>query len=311
MLERWLAVSFLTASTSFAQDLHGDLQSVPYEILESYSTVFIDFENQSDWSSVPMALNKELAENGAVFATAFEGQSVRGQISDTFVVSPLSLNPISQFSKVDIEAAFSEPDGYRTIPNYVRRSIYLPLAIGGLGRRPANMLSGYSTSSGNQVLTSLSPRLLLHSDGSWSDSSVVGIEPVAVLFEKDQTAVGFTLVSLNRRSQQGQVRSSMNETLVQIKFFRRNGSLISEVIFENFGTVRLAFARCGGATDIAGIQITNSSQTGLAFDDFIFGVPVRESEPVTPLESSDLLTYPDEEIQQNPLQVDLCSYYTS
>ncbi|HIP23558.1 MAG TPA: hypothetical protein EYG79_08215 [Rhodobacteraceae bacterium] len=71
----------------------------------------------------------------------------------------------------------------------------------------------------------------------------------------------------------------------------------------------VAFAHCGGAADIAGIQITNTTKSGLAFDDFIFGVP--QAAPNTP-SNDDPRTLPDEtRAMDTPLQVDLCSFYTS
>jgi len=95
----------------------------------------------------------------------------------------------------------------------------------------------------------------------------------------------------------------------RIKFFRRDGVMISEVIMTPDRDKYVAFARCGQAADIAGIQITNSTESGLGYDDFIFGVP--QSEPIAIPQSSPLSQPGDAPDQDNPLRVQLCSYFTS
>lgn len=162
MLGRMLAVLCLAGTACSGQGLKGDLQSVPYELLEQFATERIDFEAFEEWTARPSAIPEKL-ETGRI-----------------------------------------------------------------------------------------------------TDYSVVGIEPVSMIFEENQTAVGFSIISLNRTSQRRWVQSSSPDTSVQVKFYRRNGSLISQVSFYLEGTHHLAFARCGGAIDIAGIQITNSSEVGLA-----------------------------------------------
>jgi hypothetical protein len=101
----------------------------------------------------------------------------------------------------------------------------------------------------------------------------------------------------------------MYESLVQVKFFRRDGSLISEIIFSLNQTAQIAFARCGETVDIAGVQITNSSVGGFAIDDIIFGVP--QADPIAPSQSAPLTQPNGAPNQDNPLQVDLCTYFTS
>ena len=297
------------AIQSAAQDRVESIQEIPYELLNAHADTIIDFEAHLDWTTLPRAINSNVFENGVRIATRFKGQSIVAQRSNTIVDIPLALAPLAKFTDTEKAAAFYEPDGFRTISGYIRRSPYLPLAIGGVGRQPANMLSGFSTRQNGKVLTSLSPRLQLRSDGNWEDHSVVGIEPIALMFETDQTALGFTLVSLNRDSQNRFVGSTMYETLVQLKFFRRDGSLISELEFSHYQTAQFAFARCGETYDIAGIQISNSSQSGLAIDDITFGLSpamgfVGSSDG--PLTQPHKGTAPD-----NPLEVDLCTFYTS
>ena len=308
---RWIPVLALLgfSSPSIAQRRVESIQEVPYDLLQSLAQTSIDFESYSEWTTSPKAINRVIIEGEIRFATRFDGQSGVAQRTGTHVNSPLALTPLTPFSNADIAAAFYEPDGFRTLSNYIRRSPYLPLVIGGVGRRPANMLSGILTLSNGNALTSFSPRLQLRNDGGWDDHSAIGIEPIALMFDSDQTAVGFTLVYLDRRTQIPYVGSTMYDTLVQIKFFRRDGSLISELDFPLYQTARFAFARCGETVDIAGLQITNSSRTGFAVDDIIFGMPGDEALSQA---QTGPLTQPDQDPNQNnPLQVDLCSYYTS
>ncbi len=136
----------------------------------------------------------------------------------------------------------------------------------------------------------------------------MGLEPISVLFKEDQTAVGFRIVRLNR-IEQSSGSSQTGQPRFRVKFFRRDGVLISEVILTPDRDKYVAFARCGGAADIAGIQITNSTKSGLAFDDFIFGMPHTAPSPSP--DENPLSQLAEEPSLDNPLNVDLCSFYTS
>ncbi len=282
------------ASQSWAEARVESNIKIPYERLQAVAQNSVDFEAHSEWATTPNALSRTLKERNVGFAATFAGQTVVAQRTDTAASNPLALSPLTPFTDADKLAAFNEPDGFRTLQNYSRRSAYLPLIIGGRGRRTANMLTGHQTARQNKVLTSLSPRLQLDRNGGWTDNSALGIEPISLMFDEDQTAVGFSLVALKRRSQEPFVAATMYESLVQIKFFRRDGSLISEIVMPLNQTERVAFARCGQTVDIAGVQISNSTLTGIALDDLIFGVPAVEGHT-----------------DDNPLQVELCTFFTS
>ncbi|NOR64349.1 MAG: hypothetical protein GQ535_17910 [Rhodobacteraceae bacterium] len=287
------------------------MQTIPYELLRSQANTIINFEEHLRWSNQAVSIHETLDENGASFATAFVGQVINGQISGTQVADPLALTPLVY---LDLNFAYESLRSGNTFDSSQggrasKGSIFQTIFIGGNNRDPANMLTGWAGANRNKHLTSMSPRIQIYQSGDWSDNSVIGIEPVALLFDDNQTAVGFSIVDLHLTNQQHWVNSSTQGTTVQVKFFRQNGTLISQISFPLNGRGTIAFARCGGAVDIAGIQITNSSSTGLAFDDFIFGVPLAVPNS---LPDEGPLSQPDKvQSTDNPLNVDLCSFYTS
>ncbi len=91
-------------------------------------------------------------------------------------------------------------------------------------------------------------------------ASAQGEGAIAVLFDKDQPALAFTILG-------GEAGSA------QIAFLRRDGSLVHTVSIETTGTLRLGFLRNTMEADIAGIVITNTDPQGLAVDNVRFGPP--------------------------------------
>ncbi|MEM1066836.1 MAG: hypothetical protein AAF771_01420 [Pseudomonadota bacterium] len=89
---------------------------------------------------------------------------------------------------------------------------------------------------------------------------------VAVLFERDQFALGFRVAA------EPQPRDGAGEPgRMTVAFYRRDGVRIAELeIALDWGRGDYGFLREGEAADIAGITITNRDPAGIAIDDLIF-----------------------------------------
>ena len=88
---------------------------------------------------------------------------------------------------------------------------------------------------------------------------------VSILFDRDQSALGFRVAS------EPKPRDGRAKGRILVAFFRRDGSLISEVEVElDWMLGAYGFQRRGGVEDIAGVSITNRDPQGVMFDDVIF-----------------------------------------
>ena len=115
---------------------------------------------------------------------------------------------------------------------------------------------GYFDSDGQYVTTTK----VLSGAGPQSPSQGnIGEGAMAVLFDSDQSAIGFDLLGID-------------EGDIYIDFFKRDGSLIQSTTLTNFEDYdqSYAFAREGGLQDIAGFSIYNSDFGGIAFDNLRF-----------------------------------------
>ena len=83
---------------------------------------------------------------------------------------------------------------------------------------------------------------------------------IAVMFDEDQPALGFTLLG----GENGQA---------QIQFLARDGAIIHAMTLATDGTLTLGFQRAEDAADIAGFVLTNTDPQGVAIDDVRFGPP--------------------------------------
>gem|GEM_PF-882072 len=90
--------------------------------------------------------------------------------------------------------------------------------------------------------------------------NAVGEGAVSVLFDGDQSQIGFKVVGANPGG-----------TLL-IDFFRFDGSLIETLSLADLSGGSFGFQRDGDVKDIAGMSIRNNDFGGLAFDDFVFNV---------------------------------------
>lgn len=81
---------------------------------------------------------------------------------------------------------------------------------------------------------------------------------IAVLFDKDQSALAFDL----RGGEAG---------AAYVSFYRRDGSTIGAVPIEPTGEFTVGFLRSTGQSDIAGFVLTNTDPQGIAIDTLRFG----------------------------------------
>lgn len=318
MLHRIITtILFISCGPAISQVLTEDIQDVPYGLLRSLATESIDFDAFAEWPQHPAPLNEELTIGGVTFASIYNGQIIGGQTTGTQVESPLSLLPPSTFTQTDLGIFLRSRNSDYFRWRNLDSNRYVVFTLGGAPyTQPANLLSGLRLANGNNVLTSFSPRYLNENPSpwhkwatdNWQDRSLVGVEPIAIYFKENQTAVGFSLIYLNRPGQR-EFMNSPSDSGIVIKFYRRDGTMISQISFLQAESVRIAFARCGQAIDIAGIQITNSSVGGFAIDDIIFGLPEPDVAPQASL--SVVQPEDDDDLNSNPLDVLPCSFNVS
>lgn len=115
-------------------------------------------------------------------------------------------------------------------------------------------------SSASQVLTGLGPL-------GFPSFDAIGEGSFAVLFDDDQSEFGFQLVG-------GEGGSAT------LDFFRRDGSLIQQIVVGGLANAFYGFAREGAIRDIAGISIWNNDSAGIGFDNLKHDVPGRNEIPL-------------------------------
>lgn len=115
------------------------------------------------------------------------------------------------------------------------------------------------TSATTNVLTGLGHLGFPHFDA-------IGEGAFAVLFGADQSEFGFQLVGGGGGS-------------ATVDFFRRDGSLIAQILLQGLADASYGFRRDGGIRDIAGISIFNDDPHGVGFDNLRYDVPGRSGEP--------------------------------
>lgn len=88
---------------------------------------------------------------------------------------------------------------------------------------------------------------------------------VSILFDRDQSALGFRVTSEPRPD------TAVPKGRMTVAFYRRDGTLIDRHEVElQWLLAGYGFARTNGAADIAGISITNRDPQGVMIDDVIF-----------------------------------------
>ncbi len=117
----------------------------------------------------------------------------------------------------------------------------------------ANQNLNVFVNNGTQVLTGLGPR-------GFPSFDAIGEGSIALLFTSDQSQFGFQLVGGNAGT-------------ATLGFYRRDGSLIDQIILAGLGDAYYGFSREGGVFDIAGVSIFNNDLAGIGFDNLKFDVP--------------------------------------
>jgi hypothetical protein len=105
---------------------------------------------------------------------------------------------------------------------------------------------------GGNLIAGLGP------DG-WPHGSGVGEGALTVLYDIDQSVIGFTA-------------TGCNEGAMRVQFFDRSGSLLGELSesLPDYATYSQIYVFSSSTTDIAAITIDNTDVGGIAFDDFKF-----------------------------------------
>ena len=101
--------------------------------------------------------------------------------------------------------------------------------------------------------------LLGHGPRKFPASEAVGEGAIAVLFTRDQAALGFDL----RGGEAG---------LAEVSFLARDGRIIHRLTLGPVGEDQFTFARQAMQADIAGILIQNTDAQGVAIDNLVFGL---------------------------------------
>lgn len=128
-----------------------------------------------------------------------------------------------------------------------------PLApLVAIGGGPGETLS-ITRMSGTNVLNGFGPARYPKRDAQ-------GEGAIAVLFDKDQSALSFDL----RGGEDG---------AAMLQFLRRDGSVIHEMEVRPVGEHGFGFVRSNGTADIAGFVMTNADPQGLAMDNLRFEPP--------------------------------------
>ena len=124
----------------------------------------------------------------------------------------------------------------------------LALAVGAPGRN----LNVFFY-AGSQGLTGLGPL-------GFPDFNAIGEGAIALLFTSEQSEFGFQLVGGDGGS-------------ATVDFFRRDGSLVHQIVLGGLTSAFYGFSREGGVNDIAGVSIWNTDPLGIVFDNLKFDVP--------------------------------------
>lgn len=123
----------------------------------------------------------------------------------------------------------------------------LSLAVGVAGQN-LNIL----INEGTQVLSGLGTV-------GFPSFDAIGEGSFAALFTTDQSEFGFDLIGGNNGS-------------ATVNFFRRDGSLIDQIILTGLSDQSYGFKRDGGVFDIAGVSVHNSDLGGIGVDNVRFDV---------------------------------------
>jgi hypothetical protein len=135
--------------------------------------------------------------------------------------------------------------------------------VAGAPNQNLNVFSGFYGGTTSNRFNGLGPV-------GYPSFDAIGEGAFAVLFANDQSQFGFQIIGGNGGN-------------AYVSFFKRDGSLIEEIILSSLADIFYGFQRDGGVKDIAGISIYNSDDGGIGFDDLKHDVPgnIVTPEPMT------------------------------
>jgi hypothetical protein len=140
--------------------------------------------------------------------------------------------------------------------------------IGGAPTGPLSLMAGppnqnlsvvYYGSWHSNVLSGLGPE-------GYPSFDAMGEGAVAVLFEFDQSVIGFDV-------------TGGNDGNAFVNFYKRDGSYFDTFILTDLESRRFAFRRIDGSSDIGGITIHTDDPGGIALDYFCYSLEPGQGEP--------------------------------
>jgi hypothetical protein len=131
--------------------------------------------------------------------------------------------------------------------------------ISGVARAPLTLRDGGEGETLGIMRLLGSNILLGHGPRKFPASEAVGEGAIAVLFDRDQAALGFDL----RGGESG---------LAEVSFLTRDGRVIHRMTLGPVGEDQFTFARRDMQADIGGILIQNTDAQGIAIDNLVFGL---------------------------------------
>jgi MYXO-CTERM domain-containing protein len=226
------AVLACTLSAAAASMSHAAITQVDYSAVVSNTSE--NFSGFASGGSGPR--NTVVQGNGLSFGERFAGQQLGTQTIDFpgFVTASYDVLSGSPTSVLTLEA----------------------------GSADRNLWIGDTQTQTGFVIAGCGP------NGSAFGPSGVGHGSVAVLFDADQSQLGFRI-------------GGQNGSTGIVSFFRRDGSLIETLNLSLVGVIpgftpdlTFGFLRDGAVADIAGFSITHNDFAGIYMDDFIFSSSV-------------------------------------
>lgn len=131
-------------------------------------------------------------------------------------------------------------------------------AVEGAAFGPLTLLAG-AQGQNLSVVNSMGVSVLMgYGHAGFPKRDAQGEGAIAILFDEDQSALALDV----RGGERGDG---------QVLFLRRDGAVLAQVPVSPLGEFGLGFFRAQGASDIAGVVLTNTDPQGIALDTIRFG----------------------------------------
>ena len=225
------ALAAISACTLAISKVQAQISEVDYDTLNTPPLPgFINFDDQFPDASDPgIIINNVWSYDGANFAERFIGQTLTYN-GDFDVLSNTATGPLS--SQVGL----------------TNQNLYVYLRVEGV------VITGVGPKGADKLPTD--PDL---------PNDAVGEGAISVLFNRDQSKLGFKI-------------SGTNGGKATVQFFKRNGNLIGSPFTLDLSPASsfiygYGFQTDDGSVQIAGVSIYNNDPEGINFDDFIYDKP--------------------------------------